>query len=110
MGPPLNFHITAPPVQPNPYASSAIVPPLPNNVALQYAHSGSPPAPNVQPGGHIAQEGTLASQTLNWIRCIRCFPNLCHKCLLRILFNLHIKFLLIGYLGSIHLGLLNFNS
>lgn len=30
----LNFHISAPPVQPNPYASAAMIPPFPNNIAL----------------------------------------------------------------------------
>lgn len=34
MGPHLNFHISAPPIQPNPYASASMIPPFPNNPAL----------------------------------------------------------------------------
>lgn len=53
MGHPLNFHISAPPAQPNPYASDAMIAPFPNNTALQYAHSVAPLAPNVQPRGRL---------------------------------------------------------
>lgn len=63
-----------PHVQPNPYASAAMVPPFPNNTALQYAHYGAPPDPNVQPGGKIIQEGTPASQTLNVAMMYQMFP------------------------------------
>lgn len=34
MGPPLNFHISVPPVQPNPYAFATMIPPFPNNITL----------------------------------------------------------------------------
>lgn len=33
-GPHLNFHISTPPVHPNPYASAALVPQFPNNIGL----------------------------------------------------------------------------
>lgn len=49
--PHLNFHIHAQSIQPNPHATAAIVPSFSNNDARQYAHSGAPLAPNVQPGG-----------------------------------------------------------
>lgn len=62
-GLPLNFHISVPPVQPNPYASAAIIPLFPNNPALQYAHSGAPLALNVQPWGQTTQDGTPAAPT-----------------------------------------------
>lgn len=52
-GPPLNFHISGPSAQPNPYGSAAIVPPFPNHTALQYAHFEAPLGPNVQPGGRL---------------------------------------------------------
>lgn len=64
-GPRLNFHISTPPVQPNSYASAAMIPSFPNNVAPQYAYFGAPPAPNVKPEGQIAQEGILDAHNLN---------------------------------------------
>lgn len=53
MGPPITFQIPAQPVQSNPYVFAAMVPPFPNNVMLQYAHSGAPLALNVQPVGSL---------------------------------------------------------
>lgn len=73
-GPHLNFHIYAPPVQPNPYAYASRVPQFPNNIALQYAHYGAPLAPNMYPGGQIAQEGTPAALTLNLVMVYQMFP------------------------------------
>lgn len=73
-GPPLNFPIYAPPVQLNPYAFAAMIPPFLNNAALQYVYFGAPLAPNVQPGGQITQEGTPAAQTLNLAMMYQMFP------------------------------------
>lgn len=73
-GPHLNFHISALSVQPNPYAFAVMVPAFLNNIALQYAHYGAPLSPNVQPGGHIAQEDTPAAQTLNPTLMYQMFP------------------------------------
>ncbi|KAI5387822.1 hypothetical protein KIW84_073786 [Lathyrus oleraceus] len=72
-GPPLNFHITAPPVQPNPYAAT-MVPPFPNNPTLQYAYYGAPLTPNVQHGGQITQDGTSVASTLNLALMHKMFP------------------------------------
>lgn len=54
-GPPITFQILAQPVQSKPYVSAAMLQPFPNNVALQYAHSGEPHAPNVQPGDSLVK-------------------------------------------------------
>ena len=64
-GPHITFHIFAQPVEPNPYVFATLIPPFPNNVVFQYAHSGEPLAPNLQPGGEFSQEGTLVAHTLN---------------------------------------------
>lgn len=73
-GPHINFHISATPVHPNPYIFVVIIPPFPNNFALQYAHFGASLAPNVQPGGHITQDGTPTSQTWNLNLMHKMFP------------------------------------
>lgn len=52
-GRPINLHILGQPTQLYPYVSIAMIQPLPNNVELQYAHSGVSFAPNVQPGGNL---------------------------------------------------------
>lgn len=62
MGHPI-FQIPAQLSQSNPYVSAIMVQPPPNNIALQYAHSGAPFAPNVQHGGKFTEEDTPAAQT-----------------------------------------------
>lgn len=51
-----------------------MVPPFHNNVAFQYAYYGTPLAPNVQSKGKIAQDDTLAAQTLNPTMMYHMFP------------------------------------
>ncbi|KAI5399938.1 hypothetical protein KIW84_065037 [Lathyrus oleraceus] len=62
------------PVKLNPYVYAVMVQPFPKNVVLQYAHSGAPLAPNMQPGGHFSQDGTPAAQTLNPNLMYHMFP------------------------------------
>lgn len=110
-GPHLNFHISPPHVQPNLHASAAMVPPFPNNVALQYSYFGAPLAPNVQPEGKIAQEGTDTALTLNLTMMYQMFPQFMPPIMpTQNVVQPPPSYLLKGYLGSIHLGLLNINS
>lgn len=74
MSPPLNFSISIPPVQPNPYAFAAMVPPFPNNPVLQYARYGASLALNVHPRGQITQDGTPAGPSQNSALMYQMFP------------------------------------